>query len=369
MESENPFWCGTNQYEARNSMEKIFKEVRTSLNQGETDDDAEVRTEIWSIEGDLISSSSRRTSSCSSTCRKKKDSQIHWNISTWPGPHTHANPDVSCNNSSNCQTWPFVASNMVRHSKGSSTEGRKNSIGRSRNRSSTMRESGEASVFFWSGGNARTHWKFLWKPQCSVSWRRWMWKQQWTRENFEVASLAIVDGQISRVEKDDSGVCAVFMDHQHHKWPQQKQWMTMQDHLTVMESSWRFIRMHSSQKWRTLRHFSTFRSQDVQMYGYVSTTQVAKVMVEHWRPCGPFWAKFVRSPTCWLLVGKTVRGSSIGTWKSAELGMSFCSSETRIVLNGFRGGWHQNAWKESRTWVLCRTNWWNWSILENQHHF
>ena len=33
---------------------EIFKEVRTSLNQGETDDDAEARTEIWSIEGDFI---------------------------------------------------------------------------------------------------------------------------------------------------------------------------------------------------------------------------------------------------------------------------------------------------------------------------
>ena len=31
-----------------------IKEVRTSLNQGETDDDAEARTEIWSIEGDFI---------------------------------------------------------------------------------------------------------------------------------------------------------------------------------------------------------------------------------------------------------------------------------------------------------------------------
>ena len=171
--------------------------------------------------------------------------------------------------------------------------------------------------------------------------------------------------------KDDSGVCAVFIE-QGSSASQMTTAKAMDDNARPLDCDGKQLTLYPhalKSKWRTLRHFSTFRSQDVQMYGYVSTTQVAKVMVEHWRPCGSFWAKFVRSPTCWLLVGKTVRGSSIGTWKSTELGMSFCSSETRIVLNGFRGGWHQNVWKESRTWVLCRTNWWNWSILENQHHF
>ena len=42
---------------------------------------------------------------------------------------------------------------------------------------------------------------------------------------------------------------------------------------------------------------------------------------------GSSWTKFVRTPTCWPLVAKTLRGSSMGTWmaKSTESGMSICS--------------------------------------------
>ena len=39
--------------EARNQVE-IFKEMRTSLNQDETKDDAEARNDCWSIEGHFI---------------------------------------------------------------------------------------------------------------------------------------------------------------------------------------------------------------------------------------------------------------------------------------------------------------------------
>ena len=52
-----------------------------------------------------------------------------------------------------------------------------------------------------------------------------------------------------------------------------------------------------------------------------------------------FERNFVRTPTCCLVMGKTVRGSSNGTWmgKSPELGMSVCSSKTRTVLFCIRG--------------------------------
>ena len=54
----------------------------------------------------------------------------------------------------------------------------------------------------------------------------------------------------------------------------------------------------------------------------------------------------------------------LGFEKSTKLGMSFCSSKTRTILNGLCG-WLE----ESRIWVPCGRNWWNWSILQYQHHF
>ena len=55
---------------------------------------------------------------------------------------------------------------------------------------------------------------------------------------------------------------------------------------------------------------------------------------------------FARTPICWSLVGRTVRGSSVGTWmgQSSELEMSFWSTKTRFVLVGVRG-WFWNGWK------------------------
>ena len=48
--------------------------------------------------------------------------------------------------------------------------------------------------------------------------------------------------------------------------------------------------------------------------GTSSTTQVAKILVKHWRSSGSSRTTILRTSTCWLLVGKTVRGSSFGTW-------------------------------------------------------
>ena len=79
-----------------------------------------------------------------------------------------------------------------------------------------------------------------------------------------------------------------------------------------------------------------------------STTQMAEIMVKHWRSSGTSWTKFVRTPTWWPLVWETVWGSSIGIWmvKRTRLGMSSCSPTTRVILVGKRG-WHQSCLKKA----------------------
>ena len=63
------------------------------------------------------------------------------------------------------------------------------------------------------------------------------------------------------------------------------------------------------EKWRTLQGCWTIQSQSVQ----ISTTQVANILLNCWRPSGSSWTKVVRTSTCWPLVGKTIWGGSVGT--------------------------------------------------------
>ena len=84
-----------------------------------------------------------------------------------------------------------------------------------------------------------------------------------------------------------------------------------------------------------------------------SKTEVAKIIEQYWRSSGSSWQKCVRAPTCRSLVGKTVRGSLVGTWmgKSAELSAKFYSH---------RHSWMVSKWLErNRIRLPCGRNWWN----------
>ena len=111
--------------------------------------------------------------------------------------------------------------------------------------------------------------------------------------------------------------------------------------------------------WRTLPDCSKFQSQNIQTYGLrLPTTSMAEILGNHWRSCGTSWTKCVRPPTCWSLTGNTIRGSSIGTWteKSTKLGISVCSSKTRIILSVnvddvFTAGKKQNRVPMWKKWM------------------
>ena len=93
-------------------------------------------------------------------------------------------------------------------------------------------------------------------------------------------------------------------------------------------SSWRSIRVHSGKIGGRSQIAQNSKDTLSRRMDTSSTTQMAEIR----------W-KFVWTPTSRIVVGKTVRRNSIGTWmeKSTELGMSVCSSKTRIILIGFCG--------------------------------
>ena len=87
---------------------------------------------------------------------------------------------------------------------------------------------------------------------------------------------------------------------------------------------------------------------------------------------GCAWMKFLRTPTRWSLVGKTVLWSSVGTWieKTTALEMSiFWIKKTKIVIVGIRG-WYQNGWKKAKYESPCGRNSCKkmWIFMNHSHH-
>ena len=78
--------------EARNPVE-IFKEVRTSLNQDETKDDAEARNDCWSIDGDFICRHHVEPRVAAPRAEEERFTQST-EIYRRDQDHTYTNPDV-----------------------------------------------------------------------------------------------------------------------------------------------------------------------------------------------------------------------------------------------------------------------------------
>ena len=84
--------------------------------------------------------------------------------------------------------------------------------------------------------------------------------------------------------------------------------------------------------------------------GTSSTTQLSQILVKHWRCSG--WTKFVRTTTCWLLVGKTVRGSSFGTWMGKEYRIGNACLFIGNTDCSCRFLWMTSEWlEERRIWL------------------
>ena len=100
-------------------------------------------------------------------------------------------------------------------------------------------------------------------------------------------------------------------------------------------NSWCSIRVHSRKVGGRSQIAQNFKVRMSRRIDTSSTTQVAEIMVKHWRSNGTSWTKFVRTPACWSLVGKTVRSSSIGTWvgKKYRIGNVFAHRKQGLLLS------------------------------------
>ena len=112
---------------------------------------------------------------------------------------------------------------------------------------------------------------------------------------------------------------------------------------------------------------------EVRMSRYMdtsSTTQMAEILDEHWRSRGISWTKFVWTSLGRIVVGKTIRRSSLGTWMVKKVPKWECVFVRRKQGLFLRFMWMKLKWPErSIIWVPCGRNWWNMWILRNQHSF
>ena len=106
-----------------------------------------------------------------------------------------------------------------------------------------------------------------------------------------------------------------------------------------------------------------------------STTQVAQILVAHWRPSGSSWTKLLRShqlhscrkdccsagtwiPVCRPLVEKTMWGSSIRTWMGKIRIWNVCLFIEDKDYS-YRCTWMTSKWRErNRISLPCGRYWW-----------
>ena len=116
-------------------------------------------------------------------------------------------------------------------------------------------------------------------------------------------------------------------------------------------SSWRSFRIHAGKKQGRSQHGSDFRSQHVLIYGSYFTLQMTEIFVEHWRSSGSSWTKCVRTPTCWIIEGKTVRRSSVGIRmkKKPNWGCPFVQRTQGLCLSVYVKDIRMAGTKQNRT--------------------
>ena len=154
-------------------------------------------------------------------------------------------------------------------------------------------------------------------------------------------------------------------DHQHHRWQPQKSWMSWSRLPGCAGQAADAVSAYTRSKWKMHRRYWKFQSQNVQTFGYVYQTQMAKIMVQYGRSSRSSWTKSVRSS-----FGRTVMGKAI--WENpieVRLGekfqignVSFVTTRKRAILICVCGR-YQTGWKETNIESDVESTQWKTVIL------
>ena len=163
-------------------------------------------------------------------------------------------------------------------------------------------------------------------------------------------------------------LCSLNKARLRHRLLLPRSWMWLQNCQIVKDKQQMRYQLTPTLNWKMFQDCMKFRSQNVRTYGYAFQDTSG-------RKLGPVWKTqlFLLSGIGMVICYQDCCGNGSLKFylnldeKSAELGLSFCSQETRIILVGVRGR-HQNGWKEAEygTHVV---NWWRMLILTSLRRF
>ena len=169
-------------------------------------------------------------------------------------------------------------------------------------------------------------------------------------------------------------------DLQHLKWqpPKDSHGYHLQIGRLRWTSSRRSISLYPSENGRCSQNIENSQIGVSRHLDSSTTTQMAKIKVQYWRPSRSSWAKSVWSSFGRTVVGKAIWENLVETWlgENSTLRMSLCTSWKRIILI-CACGWHNIGWKETKSWSdvestqqrsrFGRTNIFPWSCILGMH--
>ena len=178
----------------------------------------------------------------------------------------------------------------------------------------------------------------------SVIWRMPNWRQSTKNTKVELYSEETAWKMILDLMQYWQN-----QDHQHHKWRQQRSWISYPDcqgaqdkqltqYLLIPRSKWKVLKIIENSKIGMSRHLDSS-----------TTTLMAKIMVQYGRPTRSSWAKSV-----WSSFGRTVmeKGNLRKSyWNTVGRKFPIGNAYSYTVKKDFFNrvcGWHQIGWKETK---------------------
>ena len=138
-------------------------------------------------------------------------------------------------------------------------------------------------------------------------------------------------------------------DHQHHKWQQQKSWISSPDCLVAQDKQQTQYQLIPRYKWKMLTNCWKFPNRSVQTFGFVchDTNGLNHDLV--WKT-----QSFLLSEICTVILQQDCYRKGIlrkSYWST--FGRRFpignaCSYTVKKVILIRVCGWHQNGWKETK---------------------
>ena len=146
-------------------------------------------------------------------------------------------------------------------------------------------------------------------------------------------------------------------DHQYLKWQQQKSWISSPDSQGAQDKQLMQYLLIPTRKMEDAPKFLKIpKSECPDIWIRLPRHKWLKIMVQYERSSRSSWAKSVWSSFSRTVMRKAIweNAIEIRLGENSKLGMSLCTSWTRVILICVCG-WHKIGWNETKSWSDVET--------------